>query len=604
MLAKKSISVLIFFSMLLATMVVFFPGVQAHTESDPFVTDLIAGGGNPASAMNVGNVSVWNDADYIYVQFNTKENCYLVETHLAVSTELSGIPQTKKGNPIPGQFEYSNESHDPFERSYTYMMPLELDPGEDICIAAHAVVCCTTWTLGSELVTNGDFESPVVTAPQGWDIYDSGTVGMGWSVEWYDGSTSYGGQERPSPAHLELHRGVNGWLPNTGDQHAELDTDWDGPGGGLNNEPASVNISQVIPTGDYCQVNFSWSPRPGHSDNQMEVYWEDGLLYGLSAPGNGNTEWIDESVILLSSEDMSKLAFVEKGTPDSLGMFLDSVSVKCFPCETAWGDGEDFDGANWATYFCYEIQAHQVVWPESGTVTFAYEDLPIGGGNDYDYNDFVVSANIVANYTYEGMKNITFAFEARARGASYHHAFLVQIPAFTFDSDGSFKTEYYTNTGVKLSEVSGVFDSDSNFVQNLFGDTWNAIAPNPGQSWSANTFDGSGTQTGRVTVLTIEFDENEPFDLSIYTPAYVGVHGSGLFFNPALYVKNTGQTIGQGDARMIVVPVDWEWPQETAPIWLVYPYNGVTMEGVTSGNPPTFTTYWYTETPTALKWTP
>ncbi|NYT11561.1 MAG: hypothetical protein GKC03_03290 [Methanomassiliicoccales archaeon] len=414
MIAKRAICVLIMFSMLLATIIVASPSIQAHTESDPMVVDLIAGGGNPESAMIVGDVSVWNDQEFLYVQFNTDGDCYLVETHLAVNLTLGEIPQTKKGNPIPGHFEYKNESHDEFTQSYTYTIPLDeawVPCETDVVIAAHAVVCCLSWKLGPELVINGDFESPVVDTPQQWDIYDSGTPGLGWDVEWFDGASSYGGWERPYPAHLELHGGVNGWLPNTGDQYAELDTDWDGPDSGLTNEPASVNISQDLSTGQYCQVGFSWSPRPGHSDNQIEVYWEDEPIFGLSGPGDSNTIWYDESVILFSPEDISTLAFVETGNADSLGMFLDSVSVRCFPCETAWGDGEDFEGKNWAMYFSYHIQEYEeiITFPETGNAYIGYEDWYNG---DFDYNDFGMNFNVTEVYKGGELTQIDMTFEA------------------------------------------------------------------------------------------------------------------------------------------------------------------------------------------------
>ena len=84
---------------------------------------------------------------------------------------------------------------------------------------------------GANLLVNGDFETPIVTDPHLWNIYPNGTVGLGWSVAWESTATSYNSVPRPNPALQELHRGVNGWLPQTGDQYAELDSDWDGPSG-------------------------------------------------------------------------------------------------------------------------------------------------------------------------------------------------------------------------------------------------------------------------------------------------------------------------------------------------------------------------------------
>ncbi|MHA2005638.1 MAG: hypothetical protein ACW960_16370 [Candidatus Thorarchaeota archaeon] len=82
--------------------------VAAHTVDDPLVIELIAGGGNIASAVDVGEVRVWNDGDNLYVEFITEDGWCLLETHLSVAESLDGIPQTKKNNPIPGHFEQSH----------------------------------------------------------------------------------------------------------------------------------------------------------------------------------------------------------------------------------------------------------------------------------------------------------------------------------------------------------------------------------------------------------------------------------------------------------------------------------------------------------------
>ena len=108
------------------------------------------------------------------------------------------------------------------------------------------VLLLATTARGTDnLVVNGDFETPVLT--KGWDIFPSGTPDLGWIVEWYDPSSSWSGSA-PTPARLELHRGVIGPAYGGSSQYTELDSDWDGPGGSINGEPASVKIYQDIPT--------------------------------------------------------------------------------------------------------------------------------------------------------------------------------------------------------------------------------------------------------------------------------------------------------------------------------------------------------------------
>jgi hypothetical protein len=357
--------------------------VSAHTAEEPYVTDLLAG-----QTEDVGDVKVWNDGDNLYVTYEITELDWVItETHLYAG---KNVPPTT----APGQFPYDDDDATSVSDTVvTYAIPLDdidgysmqvnkkgkstgvmvadgtpgVEPCNDVYIAAHAVVVKETTT---ELVTNGGFEMPEVTAAQGWDIFDS--PAGGWMVEWWGGSTSYGGQTRPDPAHLELHEGVNGWLPYGGDQHAELDTDWDGPGGGLNNEPASVEISQTLtacPSGLYT-LRYVWSPRPNHSDNALQVLWGGSVIDSHSGAGGSNTNWMLEEHEYLSgpSSGTVALAFRETGTADSLGMFLDSVSVVCFQEETAWANGTDFEQANWAMYFSYHVQPVPCITP-SGNLT-------------------------------------------------------------------------------------------------------------------------------------------------------------------------------------------------------------------------------------------
>lgn len=194
-----------------------------------------------------------------------------------------------------------------------------------------ALVTVGVSATDGNLVVNGDFEAPIVTAGAGWDIFDSGTLGLGWTVEWYNVPPTWGSYTRPDPAHLELHRGVNNWLPHDGDQHAELDTDWNGPvAPGPNGEPANVRIYQDIPTcpGGTYDLSYAWSPRPGHADNALEVRWDGNWIATYTKTGSGNTDWQPHLVLgLVASTDTTRLEFIEVGNPDSLGMFLDAVSV-------------------------------------------------------------------------------------------------------------------------------------------------------------------------------------------------------------------------------------------------------------------------------------
>jgi len=104
---------------------------------EPTVTPLIAG-----QKIDAGTVSVWNDIDYLYVKYETTGGWCLTETHLAVKENITYIPQ-KNGNPIPGQFEYSNTSLPVCTKNFMYTINMSksgFDVNDDLVIAAHAVV--------------------------------------------------------------------------------------------------------------------------------------------------------------------------------------------------------------------------------------------------------------------------------------------------------------------------------------------------------------------------------------------------------------------------------------------------------------------------------
>ena len=99
----------------------------------PTVVTLLAG-----QTIDAGTVTIANDDINLYVTFSTTSPWLLSETHVHVGDSLEDIPQTKKGNPKVGRFDYQTE-HDPVVNEFTYVIPLA---GFDdvIVVAAHAVV--------------------------------------------------------------------------------------------------------------------------------------------------------------------------------------------------------------------------------------------------------------------------------------------------------------------------------------------------------------------------------------------------------------------------------------------------------------------------------
>lgn len=86
--------------------------------------------------INAGTVSVYNDANNLYVTYTTTSNWLLKKSHLYVGP-CSAIPTNKGGNPMIGLFPYQT-SFNPYVNTYTYIIPLSSLDDSCICIAAHA----------------------------------------------------------------------------------------------------------------------------------------------------------------------------------------------------------------------------------------------------------------------------------------------------------------------------------------------------------------------------------------------------------------------------------------------------------------------------------
>lgn len=212
-------------------------------------------------------------------------------------------------------------------------------------IAVDNTYHCVAWNHTEEpapvcevdvnLLANGGFESPEVTDGAGWDIFDSV---LGWAIAWMNPTGA------PAEASLELHAGVNGWLPVQGDQYAELDSDWQGPGG-TSGEAASVAITQTVPTiaGEDYSLSWSFSPRPNTaaSQNVLEVLVNNVLVATNTAAGAANTVWTPDNYVFEGTGAPVTITFRDAGISNSEGTLLDNVSLNCRPDDGGNNGGDE-----------------------------------------------------------------------------------------------------------------------------------------------------------------------------------------------------------------------------------------------------------------------
>jgi hypothetical protein len=566
---KRIVYVLIAVSLMLA----LFPAMtSAHTEEEPFITDLIAGGGNEASAMNVGDILVWNNADTLYIKYViTDAEWCITETHLQVAASLDDIPQ-KNGNPIPGKFEENDEHDCVTEVPYTYdLTERGWNTDDDLFIAAHAVIQSF---VGYEDPNMDNFAAALPAQ-------------VTMSVQY-----PYGGGPAYFPVTTvtgdPLSGAYEGWCVDTDNviyqntnYTANVYSSYETLPEGLVEYPENLDLVNWI-----INQGFVGQPSPGcsgsytYGDVQRAIWALIEDNQSTSGLGSWSQCRVDE---ILASAQVNGEGFVP-GCEDYVAVILQpvggqqvvtiaqvtfaSVGVPCTPLfqyETAWGFGPGFDGKNWATYIEYTVQGElPEVWPEGGTLSVAYEDLPIGGGNDWDYNDFVVDIDTLATFwgtsTDRDLVQMDFTVRPEAKLAGYTHK--MHLDANTFACNGTYEL---VRDGSLVE--SGSYNDGTGIDVVLVPNTGSA----PNQVMLTISF------TGDCQFSFPEWDQN------LY-------HGENLFYDPYLHVNNTGEDIHTGDVRMLTVPVDWQWPTPDANrICNVYPKVTNCYPG-----PPTFVPSWWT----------
>ena len=138
-------------------------GVPTGTSycGTPTETRFMAG-----KSTDVGSVTVWNDQNNVYVNYQTTGNYRLKITHLYVGL-CSAIPVNNAGNPKIGHFPYVND-HGSGVSSFTRVIPRSSLPQGCLCVAAHAEVVAynssgsvifseTGWGQGPQINSGGSW---------------------------------------------------------------------------------------------------------------------------------------------------------------------------------------------------------------------------------------------------------------------------------------------------------------------------------------------------------------------------------------------------------------------------------------------------------------
>ena len=301
------------------------------TEDDPSEIILWAGAGQN---INVGTVEVWDDTVELTVKYNVPDPWCITETHLHVACDDNPIPVNRKGNPIPGHFDYGSE-HEISENVTVeeFTIPLEDINCCNLDIAAHAVV---------EQLTDGCADS-VYGFDQGTQKDDisvssersNATNTLGSAEEHYFFSLGFMGEAVPGGwIILEFEDYVGTCLTvveqSPGTEYKE--------GDGYPLEQAKVYVST-------------------ESDNPTD--WTYLGMANNQIAGGSEAGQSHENVFDLE-ECIKFVKIVDQTDPTLHGDTADAFDLDavcggpCYQEETAWADGVRFvQQGNWATYFQY-----------------------------------------------------------------------------------------------------------------------------------------------------------------------------------------------------------------------------------------------------------
>ncbi len=292
--------------------------------------------------IEVGKVTVSeSNGNYVITYEITNNQWCITETHLSVVNAPEDFPMTNSGNPKNGNFEYSDEFE--CEKTVTYEVPVEKGP----YIAAHAVVECVS-SSPETIVANLPGTIEFCTVDQGPDAYLNITIGDGLL------SGSYGAWCIDNDSPIQLNNcytadvySLNEELPDGAFEYPE---NFD-----LVNWLLNQNIvGELSPSSGeaytYGDLQFAiWKLLDDIEDEDCE----ECSLHGF------NADHVDELVVLAqeNGEGFTPECGDVTGVilfPEAVQPLIIQIPLECSPCEeTAWADGCDFPGNNWATYFQY-----------------------------------------------------------------------------------------------------------------------------------------------------------------------------------------------------------------------------------------------------------
>lgn len=200
--------------------------------------------------------------------------------------------------------------------------------------------------------------------------------------------------------------------------------------------------------------------------------------------------------------------------------------------------------------------------PADGNMTIAFEDLfGRAQAGDADYNDFIAQYQITEASNADGVRVIHVSAEAIEKLAGYKHRF-----------------------GIRINSFDGVAFLDGEYIDAL-GNTSELSGDNLTAPLEIDLFEDSRYAVGKSAWFTLTFDQEQQRGAGIEMAL------DDAPYNPYLYIINTGHDVhligeeplsssinpddtfrdGEGFPWALLVPTEWNHPEETERIEDPYP---------------------------------
>lgn len=262
--------------------------------------DLIAGQHD-----TVGFITIYNDSQNLYVDYVLTNGGTLGTVHLWVGTDLTLVPATPKGIPIPGQFTYQYDTNG--ASSYSFVIPLaniaSLNDacGETIYAFAHAEVSMPDGPIETAWGGNHPVD---VDSPGRWYFYADYTVQCcdeppvvldgTYETAFAKGGWVFTTNKKSNPEKLPSLNLTNnrwGWAINV---KTDGVTTYDiYAGAGLNDITKGKKVGTLSVEKNGSNITVSYNFSSGYLFEEVHIYMGDSKPTTLAPGQYGWTEYFD-----------------------------------------------------------------------------------------------------------------------------------------------------------------------------------------------------------------------------------------------------------------------------------------------------------------------